>query len=207
MKQPAKRGKKKYVWDTSRRGVRTTYKTTEADCAYCKNHFELSVRQKCGAQYLGKTRFFCTRSCAAMNAVLIRRKKLKLTPLQPNRLAHSRVHQAVVAGTIKKPTRCEKCGKNPGKDRAGKPKIQGHHHDGYDDALKIQWLCVRCHIFETPHPRGEDIPTSKLKNGDVRKIRKLIAAGEPISRIARRYSVNPWTIKNIQLGKIWRHVQ
>ncbi len=47
------------------------------------------------------------------------------------------VQNAVRSGKIDKPSTCSVCGKNG--------RIHGHHDD-YDSAFSVRWLCPACHI-------------------------------------------------------------
>jgi len=53
--------------------------------------------------------------------------------------AKNAVNNAVTAGTIKRPEKCQKC--------KAKGSVEAHHHKGYDEEnmLDIQWLCMSCH--------------------------------------------------------------
>lgn len=48
-----------------------------------------------------------------------------------------KLHYAVRRGLIAKPDQCQSCG-------AQSP-IEAHHHNGYEDAFDVQWLCRTCH--------------------------------------------------------------
>lgn len=52
--------------------------------------------------------------------------------------AHNRVRCAVSCGLLIKPDRCSRCHKTG-------IKILGHHDD-YNDALSVVWLCSDCHV-------------------------------------------------------------
>ncbi len=51
---------------------------------------------------------------------------------------------AVRRGIIKRPSSCEDCGRDPGRNKAGHSLVQAHHDD-YSKALDVKWLCVDCH--------------------------------------------------------------
>jgi hypothetical protein len=55
-------------------------------------------------------------------------------------------------------------------------------------------------------PRGDRHVNSRLSETLVREIREWLSAGVLDSEIARRLGVNPETIRNVRLGKTWRHV-
>jgi len=55
--------------------------------------------------------------------------------------ARKAVRNAVRAGRLVKPLTCEGCGDAPGDGR----RLHAHHAD-YDDPLRVEWLCVFCHL-------------------------------------------------------------
>jgi len=67
-------------------------------------------------------------------------------------LARRAVSAAVKAGTIEKPRECQRCGLVVGRRR-----LQGHHHNGYDDAhrLDVIWLCRTCHAVVDKDGHGD----------------------------------------------------
>ena len=50
--------------------------------------------------------------------------------------AHKRVYDAVRAGRLERPDKCEGCGLE---------KRLHAHHDDYSKPLKVRWLCGSCH--------------------------------------------------------------
>lgn len=62
------------------------------------------------------------------------------------RQAWAKLNREVQAGRVKSPVRCEMCGK--------RRKLHAHHTDGYglENALKVKWVCARCH--HQLHGRG-----------------------------------------------------
>lgn len=58
-----------------------------------------------------------------------------------------------------------------------------------------------------PVKLGEDNGASKLREGDVRSIRRLLGKGDTQQSIAERFGVTQRTISNIKLGKKWGHLK
>lgn len=54
------------------------------------------------------------------------------------RRAHHAVEHALNIGVLKKEP-CERCGATENVDG---------HHENYDEALNVEWLCRRCHLAE-----------------------------------------------------------
>ncbi len=52
--------------------------------------------------------------------------------------ARSYLNTYVRRGKVRRGTSCQECG-------AGGVRIEGHHHNGYDNPLDVQWLCRLCH--------------------------------------------------------------
>jgi len=54
--------------------------------------------------------------------------------------AKNKISNGIIAGKIKKPATCKKCGKNT--------KLEAHHNKGYDEKnqTSIIWLCPTCHV-------------------------------------------------------------
>lgn len=65
---------------------------------------------------------------------LERNKKVMQTPEGKARMF---IYHAIRCGYIKRPDKCSKC------KQSCKP--QAHHHSGYKNPLKVQWLCSFCH--------------------------------------------------------------
>ncbi len=59
---------------------------------------------------------------------------------------------------------------------------------------------------EKLHTKGQNNPASKLKEDDVRSIRKLVSNGETIASVAKLFHVSFQTIKLIIDRKTWKHV-
>ena len=60
-----------------------------------------------------------------------------------------------------------------------------------------------------PNPQrlGEDNGAAKLREVDVRSIRRLLKGGWTQRAIAERFDVSQQTVANIKSGKVWGHVQ
>lgn len=54
---------------------------------------------------------------------------------------------------------------------------------------------------------GIDAPSSKLKPGQVRKIKDMLARGVAVKNIAAQFGVVPGTIGFIKTGKTWGHLE
>jgi hypothetical protein len=58
--------------------------------------------------------------------------------------ARKRVYMAIERGELVRPDQCEDCG-GPGREyRDGRAGIHAHH-DNYEKALEVRWLCGDCH--------------------------------------------------------------
>jgi hypothetical protein len=54
--------------------------------------------------------------------------------------------------------------------------------------------------------RGETGTGARLKEGDVREIRRLMAEGSSPDELAARFGVGSPNIKAIACGRTWRHI-
>src|SRR5436190_12085390 len=66
--------------------------------------------------------------------------------------ARQMVHEAVSAGKISKPSRCQQC-----KEPVASYLLHAHHID-YFKPLEVEWLCVDCHAKE--HANDAKVLTS-----------------------------------------------
>ena len=57
-----------------------------------------------------------------------------------------------------------------------------------------------------PVSRGEAHYRAVLDPSKVREIRLAVASGIAKAAIARRFNVNPSTVRDIHQGRTWRHV-
>lgn len=53
--------------------------------------------------------------------------------------AQNKLNKAIQSGKIKRPSKCDHCGK--------RRKVDGHHHD-YNKPYDVVWLCRSCHMTE-----------------------------------------------------------
>ena len=121
--------------------------------------------------------------------------------------AHLRVLRAVRCGQLVRPDTCQKCGKTPKADSAGRAGIHGHHHRGYENPLDVEWICARCHRLEPDHTRrGETHGRAKLTEFQVLEIRERVKSGGSRRALAREYGVAQRTIQSIERGIIWKHL-
>jgi hypothetical protein len=58
--------------------------------------------------------------------------------------AQRKLQKAVARELIKKPTRCQRC-----RQPFPKPRLQGHHHRGYNNPLDVKWYCQACPASST----------------------------------------------------------
>jgi hypothetical protein len=77
------------------------------------------------------------------------RKRKPGTPEQVR--AYRMVKIAIKDGILVKPDECELCGKES--------HLHGHHWDGYNNPLKVIWLCPTCHHMA--HGRGKGMVEGK----------------------------------------------
>jgi len=81
----------------------------------------------------------------------------------PEERARHAVRNAVKAGTLRKPMRCERC---------GLPKVpaalQAHHED-YEKPLDVQWYCSPCHGWiHRKHKDGDPTEIERLREDNAR---------------------------------------
>lgn len=135
--------------------------------------------------------------------------------------ARSKVAAAIKRGDLVRPSACELCGDEPAPAKDGRSQIQGHHHNGYDRPLDVQWICVKCHRLETPVPAGDKLwacgetawriygslnGNAKLSEADIPAILARISRGERIGLISAEYGVSGNVISAIKHNKAWKHV-
>lgn len=113
-------------------------------CSHCKQidvPLVKNSKNKYGYQY-----YLC-RACVLLKTKkyreanrsvvkMIRQRSLNKFPEKQE--ARIKLNIAVKAGKIRKAYRCEVCFK--------KVKLQAHHED-YDKALEVLWLCTNCHAL------------------------------------------------------------
>lgn len=171
-------------------------------CGNCKKWFMLSARQKKRLRWPSsrpKDGLACSKHCGAMLAVKARKHVKHL----PSRLlAYSRLQNAIDQGKLVRPENCSRCGGNPGRDRLGRSRIEGHHED-HNRPLDVVWLCDKCHKEISPRARGTRSAFSKLTETKVRRIRKWLLEGVRPQHISYHYRVTPKAITDIRDRKTW----
>lgn len=181
-------------------------KHVQLQCGHCQKMFAATQNQAWRASWPStrtrKVGFACSPTCRSAIAVGARKN---VNPLPPKKLAYSRLNNAIDSGKVVRPETCEKCGRRPKRDRLGRSRIEGHHHD-YAKPLDVEWLCDSCHKAVTPRARGERNHAAKFTVAKVVAIRKARARGAIPADLARKYSVTPKAIHDILQGKTWRHV-
>ena len=99
-------------------------------------------------------------------------------------------------------------------DPPGREGMVVHHVDGdrrNNAASNLEWVPkedvprLGAHL-NPPDNRGEKSALAKLTEEDVRAIRRLLADGEPRSKVARDFGVTYQAIHLIGSGKRWAHV-
>lgn len=103
-------------------------------CVY-KHRAHLPSEKENRKKYLSK--FYKTDKGKAL---MIKNRKEMYWKHHEKELARMSLRYAVRKGKIVKPKHCSKCGKEG--------KIDGHHHNGYENRLDVVWLCRSCHVRE-----------------------------------------------------------
>ena len=173
-------------------------------CANCGKKFVASRRQEKTTRFSKKWKprhgFSCSRQCTSALGVRFRKQN---TPLPLDKLARNRLNQAVIAGTLTRPGKCERCGSEPPRDRLGRSRIHGHHPN-HNDSLTVEWLCYLCHIAITPAAKGERASKAVFTVKEVKQIRELANAGQTGISIARQFGVTRKAIYDIIHRRSWR---
>jgi hypothetical protein len=100
-----------------------------------------------------------------------------------------------------------------------------HHGANYDDPFIIRHQCDNPACVNPDHllagtfadnsqdavrrgraAMGTKIWSAILTEADIPIIRAALAAGETKQHLAQRYGVHPDTIKNVRLGRTWKHL-
>ena len=119
--------------------------------------------------------------------------------------SYGAVKRAIDGGILRRPKRCERCGREPCSGSDGRSLIQAHHHNGHDKQLEVQWLCPRCHHIVDGNC-GSTAPGAKLTEEDVREILFLVDAGFGCVTLGSAYGVSKYLIRDISRGRQWSHV-
>lgn len=180
-------------------------------CGTCRKWFALGPRQERRMER-GESKFFaCSRECTKQLCAIARKTNSGGRPNQGKTpvkdLARVHVYYALITGRLKRPKRCSRCGKNPGRKANGNPKVEAHHED-HGKPLDVTWLCVDCHekITTPTRIRGEKIALAKLDREKVIAIREQRLAGAKVVFLARQHSVHVTTIQRVINKQGWRHV-
>jgi hypothetical protein len=170
-------------------------------CGKCGKMFTATQQQGYRLRTRRQDKFACSLSCRGAMNILGRIAKYGLKRQSIKKQARGKLNGALLRGVLFRPDVCERCGK-----RVGKGKIQGHHFAGYENALKVQWICQSCHgeIDSHTKARGERHPRAKLTERDVRDIRQFLLEGDSLQMLADGFGVSKKTIVNIKHNRIWR---
>jgi peptide subunit release factor 1 (eRF1) len=120
-----------------------------ATCVKCGKG-RLKIQSLCGScgEWFSPDRYtkkYCSNKCK-VKAQSTGRKTFRVTDTKA-RSAQSLLSYHVKRKNIKKPTRCEECGKE-------NQRIEGAHFN-YDEPLKVRWLCRSCHVkWDKQNPKG-----------------------------------------------------
>ena len=186
------------------KSIRESLNTMFGVCGNCKRRFKMTAGQARRSQWASRPKFgfVCSRECASALGVVLK-KPLKRLPV--TELARSRANNAVANGKLIRPKNCQRCGRQPGLDKLGRVKIHAHHPD-HSKALKVEWLCTRCHCDVTPKMRGTSHPNAKFTERQIRQIRTALLRNPSLTNLARRFNVTLKTIADIRDRKTWGHV-
>lgn len=123
-------------------------------CPACGVKKPVSEFYKNKAQFDGY--YYQCKSCAKLRSVQYSRsnekrreyikeysKKYRKNGYKKNRnkeqcKAHDKIRHAIMIGQLEKPDTCSNCGSIES--------IQAHHHNGYENALDVIWVCHKCHM-------------------------------------------------------------
>jgi len=124
--------------------------------------------------------------------------------------ARSAVNKAVKSGALQRPQKCDECGGFDRRASDGRSTIHAHHHNGYEHALDVVWLCPTCHFKYDERSSGEKNGRAKLTYRDVINIRERYKTGAKwwlpegsAKKLAREYGVSDRTIGRIIRNEIW----
>lgn len=104
----------------------------------CKKHYYLYIKEKSGnssAKARKKYELKNNKTPHRKKQLVEITKRMREKYPEKNR-AREQLRHAVKIGEIIKPLTCEKCNENK--------QLQGHH-ENYNKALEVMWLCKSCH--------------------------------------------------------------
>lgn len=96
------------------------------------------------------------------------------------------------------------------------PNHEVNHINGASNDNRLQNLEYVTHKQNIRHSfdalgrlaqKGETQVNAKLKDSEVREIKRLLKSGVQIVRIAAQFRVSTTTISKIKLGKKWKHIK
>lgn len=126
-----------------------------------------------------------------------------MTPKSVIDAARLITYNALKTGRIKRPANCERC------SRADLP-VQGHHPD-YFEPLRIEWLCILCHLrvhggsFKPAGPHKKRAKLESLRPSIPMFLTpKDVATAYGVSLATVRNALNDGTLKAFRLKKTVR---
>lgn len=99
--------------------------------------------------------------------------------------ARSLVASAVASGKLVKPADCQEC-----KTPTAKELLHGHHYDGYDKPLSVQWLCLPCH--QEAHRKLNPAPSLEDKR------KEYLAAFSALTLVPHPQNRKPGVLSDIR---------
>ena len=172
--------------------------------------------KECGATFIGKgvKREFCSTLCKLLGSVTKKNGCWEWAgDIHPNGYAYTtmyetnkkehvhRISYRIFKGEIPEGLYvCHKCDNR--KCISPDHLFVGTAKDNMQDAKSKG----RLEHIKLMQPKGEKKGSSKLKEYQVREIRKMILEGVRLAVIARKFSVSWTTVESIKKNKTWRHV-
>lgn len=128
---------------------------------------------------------------------------MRVNPCINSKVKISFVHRLVLFAFVPNPDNLPVCCHNDGNPTNNRVENLrwGTCYDNYWDMHK--------HGVWNPgvHPKGAEIPWAKLNEEKVREIRKLNAEGISQRKLGKIFGVSHSVIRNIIIGKKWKHIK